>query len=190
ANSMLKKPEAALQMIRKVLDAGIEADYVLMDSWFTTEPFVQELRTIGIHVIGMVKNNKQTYQYKGHFYTLPQLSKVAIREGSESQYRSLTVTTKKHQIPVRIVCIQNKNKKSAFLYLLTTDTNLSADEIIRLYGNRWSIETFFKASKSLFRLCNEFQTCSYDAAVAHTTLVITRYMLLEWIRRQDNDPRT
>ncbi len=66
-NSMLKKTEAALQMIRKVLDASIEADYILMDSWFTTEPFVQELRTIGIHVIGMVKNNKQSYQYKGHF---------------------------------------------------------------------------------------------------------------------------
>ena len=93
-------------------------------------------------------------------------------------------------MPVRIIFSQNRNKKSEFLYLLTTDLALSADEAISLFGNRWSIETFFKASKSLFRLCDEFQTRSYDSAVAHTALVFTRYMALEWIRRKDKAPRT
>ena len=93
-------------------------------------------------------------------------------------------------VPVRIIFVKNRNKKSEFLYLLTTDLVLSDDEAIRLYGNRWSIETFFKASKSLFRLCDEFQTRNYDSALAHTALVFTRYMVLEWIRRQETDQRT
>ena len=105
-------------------------------------------------------------------------------------YCSLVVKTGKHKVPVRIILVRNRNRKSEYLYLLTTDLGLSDDEVIRLYGNRWSIETFFKASKSLFRLCDEFQTRNYDSALAHTALVFTRYMVLEWIRRQDTDQRT
>ena len=188
--SMLQKPEAALLMVQRALDAGIEADYILMDSWFTNEPFIQKLRTMGLHVIGMAKDTKQRYLYQGCAYTLPQLAKLAVCRNAGTTYRSLAVKTGKHNVPVRIVFVQNRNQKSDFLYLLTTDIALSDDEVIRLYGNRWSIETFFKASKSLFRLCNEFQTRNYDSARAHTALVFTRYMVLEWIRRKDNDQRT
>ena len=67
---------------------------------------------------------------------------------------------------------------------------LSEDEIIRIYGMRWNIETFFKASKSLLKLGREFQTRSYDSAVAHTAIVFARYTFLEWLRRQENDPKT
>lgn len=187
--SMLHKPEAALRMIRSALDAGILVDYILMDSWFTTEPFLNELRRLGLDVIAMVKQLNQTYLYHGRYYTLHQLSKVAMICNSGRMYRSLVVKTKKHSIPIRIVFVRNRNDKSEFLYLLTTDLALDDDEVIRLYGNRWSIETFFKAAKSLFSLCEEFQTRNYDSAVAHTALVFTRYTLLEWIRRHDNDPK-
>lgn len=188
--SMLQKPEAALLMIQRALKAGIEADYILMDSWFTTAPFVKKLRDMGLHAIGMVRNGKQSYLYRGRFFTLPQLAKLAVRENAGTPYRSLAVRTGKHNVPVRIIFVQNRNNKSEFLYLLTTDLALSDGEAIRLYGNRWSIETFFKASKSLFRLCNEFQTRNYDSALAHTALVFTRYMVLEWIRRKNNDQKT
>ena len=189
-DSMRQKPEAALRMIQSALDAGIGADYILMDSWFTTEPFVQSLRKIGLHVIGMVKDVKQRYAYRGHFYTLPELAKIAMDKNASHLYRSLLVRTKKHNLPVRIVFVRNRNKRSELLYLLTTDTALSEDETIRIYGMRWSIETFFKASKSLFKLSEEFQTRNYDAAVAHTAIVFTRYTILEWLRRQENDDKT
>ena len=188
--SVLQKPEAALHMIESALEAGIEADYLLMDSWFTTEPFVNKLQEIGMPVIGMVKDVKQRYLYNGHRYTLSQLGKIAMDKNASQQYRSLLVRTGKHDIPVRIVFVSNRNKRSELLYLLTTDTALSEDEVIRIYGIRWSIETFFKASKSLLKLCDEFQTRSYDSAVAHTAIVFTRYTVLEWLRRQEQDPKT
>ena len=50
--SRLSKPEVVLQMIKKALDLGIEADTVLFDSWFTTAPLVTKIRSLGIHVIG------------------------------------------------------------------------------------------------------------------------------------------
>lgn len=57
--------------------------------------------------------------------------------------------------------IRNRNKKSECLYLLSTDTSLKDTEIVRIYGNRWSIECFFKASKSFLKLGSEFQSRSY-----------------------------
>ena len=54
----------------------------------------------------------------------------------------------------------------------------------------WNIEAFFKASNSLLKLGRKLQTRSYDSAVAHTAIVFARYTFLEWLRRQENDPKT
>ena len=58
-DSMLSKPEAAIKLIKEALDTGIVADYVLMDTWFTTEPMIASVLELGLDVIGMVKQLKQ-----------------------------------------------------------------------------------------------------------------------------------
>ena len=146
--SMLQKPEAALRMVNYALEAGIHADYILMDSCFTTEPFVKSLSDLGQDVIGMVEVLKQRYYYNGRLYTLPHLAKIAMDRSNTHLYRSLMVRTRKHHLPVRIVFVKNRNKKSDLLYPLSTDNALSEDESIRIYGMRWNIETFFKARSS------------------------------------------
>ena len=187
--SMLAKTEAAVLLIRRALNAGIRADYVLMDTWFTTEPMIKEVLAEGLEVIGMVKQLKQRYNYKGRAYTLPRLRKFVRFNGARNIFGSLCVTTK-NGIPVKIVFVRNRNKKSECLYLLSTDCSLSDAEIVRIYGNRWSIECFFKVSKSFMKLGTEFQGRSYDAMVSHTTIVFTRYILLEWMRKNRNDQKT
>ena len=187
--SMMAKTDAAILMIERALKAGIQADYVLMDTWFTTEPMIRSILSNGLDVIGMVKQLNQRYNYKGKAYTLPELQKFVTFDGARNIFGSLYVTTK-NEIPVKIVFVRNRNKKSECLYLLSTDCSLSDSEIVRIYGNRWSIECFFKASKSLMKLGTEFQSRSYDAMVSHTTIVFTRYILLEWIRRNQNDQKT
>lgn len=110
-------------------------------------------------------------------------------EGAKNIFGSLVVTTKTG-IPVKIVFVRNRNKKSECLYLLSTDVSLSDTEIVRIYGNRWSIECFFKSSKSFLKLGTEFQSHNYGAMVSHTTIVFTRYIILECIRRNHNDQKT
>ena len=166
-----------------------KADYVLMDTWFTTEPMLTRILACGIDVIGMVKQLKQRYSYRGKSYTLSELRKFVRFESGKNIFGSVVVTTKTG-IPVKIVIVRNRNKKSECLYLLSTDCSLSDAEIVRIYGNRWSIECFFKASKSLLKLGTEFQSRSYDAIVSHTAIVFTRYTVLEWIRRNTNDQKT
>ena len=187
--SMLSKPEAAVLLVKRALAAGIQADYVLMDTWFTTEPMLAKLLEAGLDTIGMVKQLNQRYSYQGRAYTLPQLRKFVRFDSSKNIFGSIIVTTKTG-IPVKIVIVRNHNKKSECLYLLSTDCSLSDAEIVRIYGNRWSIECFFKASKSFLKLGTEFQSRTYDAMVSHTTIVFTRYTILEWIRRRENDQKT
>ena len=74
--------------------------------------------------------------------------------------------------------------------ILSTECGLADEEIVRTYGSRWSIECCFKVCKSLLKLGREYHGVSYDLTVSTTAIVFTRYILLEWIRRTDNDPRT
>lgn len=187
--SLLPKPEAALLLIRRALAAGIQADYVLMDTWFTTEPMLAKILGSGLDVIGMVKQLKQRCGYQGKLYTLPELRRFVRFYNNRNICGSIVVATKTG-IPVKIVIVGNCNKKSECLYLLSTDCSLSDSEIVRIYGNRWSIECFFKASKSFLKLGTEFQSRTYDAMVSHTAIVFTRYTILEWIRRKENDEKT
>lgn len=136
--SMLAKTEAAVLLIKNALDAGMLADYVLMDTWFTTEPMIRKILELGLDVIGMVKQLKQRYYFNGRLYTLPELQKFVNYSGASNIFGSLYVTTK-NGIPVKIVFVRNRNKKSECLYLLSTNTMLSDSEIVRIYGNRWNV---------------------------------------------------
>ena len=89
-----------------------------------------------------------------------------------------------------MVFIRNRNKRSEWLAITSTDIFLDDKEVVRVYGMRWEIEVFFKASKSLLKLGAEYQGCSYDMLIAHTTIVFTRYIFLEWERRHNQDSRS
>lgn len=77
-----------------------------------------------------------------------------------------------------MIFVRNKNKKRERLAISSTDCTLSDHEIIRIYEMRWDIELFFKTTKSLLKPQKEFQSCSYNALISHTTIVFTRYIVL------------
>jgi hypothetical protein len=55
---------------------------------------------------------------------------------------------------------------------------------------RWDIEPFHKVIKSMLKLGKEFEGRSYDMMISHTTIVYTRYLVLEWERRANSDDRS
>lgn len=97
---------------------------------------------------------------------------------------------KGNPIPAKIVCVRNKANRKDWLAFICTDTTLSEEEIIRIYGKRWQIEVFFKTCKSMLNLIGECHSLSYDALTAHVAIVFTRYMLLAAEQRQNEDQRT
>ena len=117
-------------------------------------------------------------------------SKNRKRRGRSKYLLSIEVTVGKEAIPAKIVCVRNKSKKKDWLALISTDTSLSEEEIIRIYGKRWDIEVFFKSCKSYLRLVKECRSLSYDALTAHVSIVFTRYMMLSVAQRRNADDKT
>ena len=74
--------------------------------------------------------------------------------------------------------LKSANAYKKYLCIISTDTELDENEIIRIYGKRWDIEVFFKVCKSYLHLSKECRSISYDAMTAHTAVVFTRYMML------------
>ncbi|WP_459783934.1 transposase, partial [Alkalibacterium sp. s-m-22] len=61
---------------------------------------------------------------------------------------SLGLNDNNEDIQAKIIFVRdNRRGKKNWLALLSTDVDLPDEEIIRLYGKRWQIETFFKYSK-------------------------------------------
>ena len=93
-------------------------------------------------------------------------------------------------IPAKLVFVRNRSNRKDYLVLICTDTTLSEDEIIQLYGKRWDIEVFFKTSKSVLRLTGECRSLSYDAMCAQCAIVFARYMFLAVGIREEQDIRS
>lgn len=187
--ALTRKPDAVIGLIQRALRAGFHADYVLMDSWFTQMPLIRRLLAEGLDTIGMVKEMKQRYTHQGQRLTLSELYRVLPKDKKSSIWSSV-ITQTSCGVPVKLVFVQNRNKRREWLAILCTDLTLEPSEIVRIYGMRWSIETFFKITKSYLKLGTEFQGRSFDMLICHTTVVFSRYLVMEFERRQSGDTRT
>lgn len=188
---LLPKPQATANMIMQALKAGISADYVLMDTWFTEEPLMKAIMKHGLGIIGMLKRNpKRKYSLRGKKYTLDQILARCNQNKSSNAILGSQVVEMKGGTQVRIVFVRNRSNPKKWLAVLSTDLSLSDEEIIRIYGYRWEIEVFFKCNKSHLNLNKEFQCRTYDAMIAHTTIVFSRYIFLAWEQRKVRDPKT
>jgi DDE superfamily endonuclease len=189
-DALQSAPDQIPNMIKRALDSGIEASYVLMDSWFTMPPLVKSIVEQGLDVIGMVKETKQRYKVNEKLVSLKQLYRLARPVQSKKGILRSIHTVMANGTPIKVVFIQNRNKKSEWLAILSTDCTLTEQEIVRIYGMRWDIEVFFKTTKSLLKLEKEFQSRSYDALISHTTIVFARFIVLSWQNRCNTDQRT
>ena len=193
--AILPAPTVAITLIQQALHTGLRAAYVVCDRWFTTPTLVSGIvRETGCDVIGMLKNGSLRYEWKGQRRTLAQLYRALRRSWSRHDVQGSVVVqlpTPTGLLPVKLVFIRDRRGHSReWLALLCTDISLADDEVVRLYGKRWDIETFFKVTKSLLGLASEFQSRSYDALIAHTTLVCWRYLFLAQEARSEADLRT
>ena len=114
--------------------------------------------------------------------------RVRKRPGKAKIIASVIVPMEKGPL-VKIVFVRNRNGRG-WLALLSSDTALPDEEIVRIYGKRWDIEVFFKMAKHHLNLEREVQLRDYDGLVAHTSLVFTRYMFLALQQRFHDDPRS
>ena len=181
----------------KLLDSvkHLHAKYVLFDSWFAFPKTICGIVARNRNVICMIKNSSRIhYFYQGEWMDVKRSYSRLKIDTSGNICGSATAFIRESKknpnlVEVKIVFVNNR-QKSNFLAVLSTDTLLSDDEIIRIYGKRWDIEVFFKSAKSMLALAKEFQGRSYDMMTAHTTIVFMRYIMLALEARNSSDKRT
>lgn len=176
-------------MVTRIQSAGIEAKYLLMDSWFTMPATVSTLCK-HIDIIGMVKKTpKIQYNFKGKRMDIKAIYKTLKKRRGRAKLLAEVVVSLKDGTDVKLVFVRDRRKKD-WLALLCTNTELASEDVVRIYGKRWDIEVFFKMAKQHLKLAKEIQCRDFDALVAHTTIVFMRYMFLAYQNRAETDHRT
>lgn len=184
--SFKKKTELLIDILRQAWSRGIDASFVIVDSWFAHDAVIAQILHVGYGVICRLKNGRSKYTYQGRSYTLKQLwqqvAKKKTKGLGEFRLKAVCLNVALPQSgEVRILFVSDgKNKWHAFL---STDLELEPSEILSYYARRWAIEIFFKDAKQMLYLGKE-QSETFDAAVACYSLVMIRYLLLVYILKK------
>ncbi len=189
-----KATDVMVELIHSAQCAGITARYVLFDSWFSAPKTILALKEQEhLDTIAMVKKSKTKYLYNGEKLNVKEIYSRNKKHRGRSRYLlSVLADIEKDGriIPAKFVYVRNKGNRKDWLVLVSTDTRLSEEEIIRVYGKRWDIEIFFKTCKSYLNLVKEYRGISYDAMNAHVAIVFARYMMLSVAQRENEDDKT
>ena len=140
--SRRKATEVMIDLIRAAQSSGTSVKYVLFDSWFSSPKTITALKTdCELDTIAMVKkSSKIKYGYQNGKYNITEIYKQCKKRRDRSKYLlSVAVSVGDEAIPAKIICVRNKSKKKDWLVIISTDTTISAEEIIRIYGKRWDI---------------------------------------------------
>jgi hypothetical protein len=182
----------AIEMIKRVAKSGLSFEYVLADSWFISEGFIRDIRTICMkdksipHVIGLMKTNR-TIGISGKTYkinSLPELNRRSIKycKKLKCKYIPFNASYKGIDIQIFLICMQGQQSWKA---LICTDKKCAFIKAMEIYQIRWSIEVFFKDSKQYLNL-GKCQSTNFDAQIASITLCFMNYTSLALIKRVDD----
>ncbi len=121
--------------------------YVLNDVWFAAADNMKLIKTeLKKDFVMPLKSNR----------------KVALsgQDKKDGRYRAVETLTLEHgqaqevyleQVPFPLLLVKqvftNKDASQGFLYLVTSDTTLDGDRMMRLYQERWQVEVYHKSLK-------------------------------------------
>jgi len=145
--SPITKNEMIRDMSEKIISNNIKLKYFLTDSWFSaSENMVHFKSVLKKDFIMAAKSNRTVAlsieDKKNKKYI--SLESVNLEENSTKEIYLEGV-----KFPL-LVCKKifiNKDGSKGTLYLITSDTLLSYDDIIQVYQKRWKIEEYHKSLK-------------------------------------------
>lgn len=198
------KFELAFEWAARAVRMEIPLRYVLVDSWFTSEGFLKNMKSLGLDVIGMLKMGSASCRRKSrrcglHWEgCLPELargfaSKSRRRRGgpiigSEILLRKAAGDETDEGIELKVVYVRAWNSDE-ILAIGSTDLSLSAERILQLYDRRWRIEAGFKNQKQLLGL-GKSRSTDFDSLSAEANLACLREVFPGIMRRGCDDLRT
>lgn len=185
-NQMLKR------MLKTAVNDGYKARYLLADSWFGNKGNIESVLDLELHAIFQMKRGTQKYRIGDQDYTAKQLYTKYQRKLESTTEKGLYKTFRlkaeinletdqskppRWQQVLLVLSAPKRAECNNWVIFLTTDVSLTAEEVLSIYSQRWSIEVYFKEAKQSFGLLRE-QSGKYPVAYASVHLAAVRYMLI------------
>lgn len=184
----------ALDMVARALEHGIDADYLLIDSWYAKPDFILQADAMGMPVIARIANNNRIWHFKGKYKSLQALydhhgKSRHKQHGTHGKirYRYFDLIAEHHLLGKVKLLFLHTGKE--LLIFISTDLSLSGKAMIDTYKKRWNIEQGYKDLRSYFGLGKE-ENRIYEALVARITLAMFTYNIVSYINRINHEPQT
>jgi len=193
--TMKGKSQIAIDMVKRAVNSGIYADYLLVDSWYSKPVFIKEMNALGLKVISRIANNNKIWNFIGKEKTLEAIynkckeikTEKSGQYGKKIKYRYFSVVVEhKNAGKLKIVFIKTKEK---LIPIVSTDLTINDEEIIEIYKRRWDIEQGYKELRQHFGFGQE-ENRIYEALIARITLSFFTYNIVSYINRISNEPKT
>lgn len=192
-SAQMPATDAMFEILEKIELKLMDVRYVLFDSWFSFPSIISKVCTYGVNVICAVKKMPLVrYGFRGKTYNLKQIYEMLDHKKDIITASAMVSITNqnggKHK--AKIVFVRTNKSTDDWYAILSTDTELSDEEIVRIYGKRWNIEVCFKICKHYLKLDTEYEGRSFESLYAHSAIVFLRYIMLSHENRISEDPRT
>lgn len=193
--STLTKNTIALNMLKRAIKIGIKADYLLVDSWYAKPSFVKSVKELKLDIIARIATSNTIWKFKNHkhktinrIYTVLSKTKVLkFTSYNKIKYSYCSIILNHHIAgAIKIVLIKTKNN---LIPIVSTNTQLSDEEIINIYKRRWNIEQGYKELREHFGFGKE-ENRIYEALIARITLSFISYNIVSYINRFNHEPQT
>jgi hypothetical protein len=177
----MSKIESAIKMFKRAISKGFLVDYVLMDSWFTCDDFINAVRSVKkktVYLIGMYKIVKSKFLYQGKLLTYNEIRNIVgkPRRCRKLGYHYSEAEAEFKGKPVKLF-FSRKGKNGNWKVFLSTNTSLSYIKMVEIYQTRWTIEVFNRETKQLLGL-GKCQSNDFDSQIADTTITMIQYILM------------
>lgn len=178
----------ALEMIRRLREAGVKFDLVLFDGWYgRSKDFLNALPTfwvtrLGEDMVVEVEGQHRTVkdlirQTKEH----PQWLRIH-RYRPHTQYRTVRAYLPEYGDVTLVVVHDPRDQEAPYRVLAANDPRMQGAGVIDFYSIRWEIENIHREAKSLLGLEN-FHVRSFHAIEGHLAFTLTAMLVAALLRR-------
>lgn len=178
--SSISKNELARSQIEYALKNKVKFRFVLFDVWFASVENMKLILQKNKHFICPLKSNRKVALSKddklqGRWHKLETLE-IEANTGYLIYLEGLDA-------PVLLIkqIFTNEDGKTAVQYLISSDTKLSTDEIIRNYQRRWRVEEYHKSLKQNASL-ERSPTQTVSTQTNHFFAALCGYVKLERLK--------
>lgn len=174
-----KKTDGLITMLNSAVKKGVQARYLLLDSWFFNSALVQFINSTKLDLISRPKRNNWLYHYQGTDYTIGALLNKFKNHSSKKRSRKLkmhyvTVSVTFKGQALNIYFYKAFKGQSDWQILATTHQALNAIKAYEIYKNRWSIEVGYKILKQQFNY-GKSQSRNFGGQIADHTISLMAY---------------